>query len=619
MMKSIRGKMLVRFGGVLSVLLILLGLVVYERTADTVMPLTRNLSIEVLAARSDEMAKLLDGYVRDVELISDDPAYFSGEEGKIIPAMSKGLGKLGNNDYEMLFFADTSGSFVTSCGEHGDVSDREYFVAVVKGNSAFHISTPVVSRASGKDVFVVAVPLKNDRGEISGMLGATVLLETLSGIAAKISVGKHGFGYVTSGDGTLIAHPNREWRLKLNLLDSARHGFSDLDKAGEKMIVGESGFAEYTRPDGEKYITVFHPIRNSGGWSLGIAFKQDEILGPARALVRTVALLMTAILAAVLVAVALLSASIAEPIQKLCICAQTIGQGTLDKPIVIRTGDEIEKLADSFNRMQIDLAVHIENLKRTTAEKERIEHDLAVANKIQNSMLPRTFPPFPNIDTLDLFATMQPAKEVGGDFYDFFMIDDRRLCFSIGDISDKGIGAALFMVITRTILKNQAMQGLPLQEIMARTNDMLCDENEESMFATVLMGTLDIRSGEILYACAGHNPPLIARNNDKYAFLKVDPCIVLGAFPKSSFTVLKTTIAPGDSLFLYTDGVSEAQNHKGELFGEKRMLDAANSCKNRSARNIIGTIRDAVDSFIEGNPPSDDITMLALGTIRPRK
>ncbi|OPZ67692.1 MAG: Phosphoserine phosphatase RsbU [Firmicutes bacterium ADurb.Bin467] len=262
---------------------------------------------------------------------------------------------------------------------------------------------------------------------------------------------------------------------------------------------------------------------------------------------------------------------------------------------------------------------HIETLRKTTAEKERIERDLHVANKIQTSMLPRIFPPFPEIDVLDLYATMEPAREVGGDFYDFFLIDEHRLCFSIGDVSGKGVAAALFMVITRTILKNQALLGQPLPEIMSRTNAMLCSENEESMFATVFMGVLDIRTGDLDYVCAGHNPPLIARGTGPFTGLDVKTCWVVGGREEAEYPSLHTRLAPGDLLFLYTDGVTEAMNEKEELFGDRRMLDAANTAAKRDARSIIGTMRAALNGFVRGTPASDDVTMLALGLVRGKE
>ena len=618
-MRTILGKMLLRFGGVLSALLILLGIVIYLEARDSVLSLTKQLSEEVLTARSDEMGRLIAGYARDVKGAAARAETCGGDRDAILRELAASTALLAGGDYEMLFYADAAGDFITPGGARGNVVDREYFKAVVQGTADEFVSEPLVSRATGNNVFVVARPVKNGRGERIGLVGATVQLETLTSIAAAIRIGRRGFGYVVGRDGLLIAHPSEEWRLKLNLLDSAAYGFEGLDQVGRMMIAGKSGVATYLRPDGSRYVAIFHTIRNTPGWCLGLALSEDELTRPARTLTRTVLYLMAVIVLIVLLVVGLVSRGIAAPILTLCRGAQHVGAGQLDKPLDIRTGDELETLARAFNKMQVDLVAHIETLRKTTAEKERIERDLHVANKIQTSMLPRTFPPFPKIDVLDLYATMEPAREVGGDFYDFFLVDDHRLCFSIGDVSGKGVAAALFMVITRTILKNQALLGKPLSEIMSRTNSMLCSENEESMFATVFMGVLDIRTGDLDYVCAGHNPPLIARGSGPFAFLDVKTCCVVGGREEAEYSSLHARLAPGDLLFLYTDGVTEAMNEKEELFGDRRMLDAVNAAATRDARSIIGTMRAALNGFVLGTPASDDVTMLALGLVRGKE
>lgn len=612
-MTTIRGKMLVRFGGVLSALLIVLGVVIYREARDSVFPLTKSYSEEVLTARSDEMGRLIGGYLRDVKAAAARAETCRGDRDAILRELAAFTEVAAGGDYEMFFHADASGEFITPLGATGNVADREYFKAIVHGDAEQYISEPLVSRATGQDVFVVARPVRDANGRRIGMVGATVQLETLTGIAAQIRIGKKGFGYVVGRDGLLIAHPSKEWRLKLNLLESEQYGFVGLDKVGRMMINGESGVATYLRPDGSRYVAIFHTIRNTPGWCLGLALSEDELMGPARALTRTVLHLMGVILVVVLLVVVIVSGGIAAPILALARGVRHVGAGHLDKPLDIRTGDELETLAEAFNKMQVDLVAHMDTLRRTTAEKERIERDLHVANKIQTSMLPRIFPPYPDIDVLDLYATMEPAREVGGDFYDFFLIDKNRLCFSIGDVSGKGVAAALFMVITRTILKNQALSGKPLPEIMSRTNDMLCAENEESMFTTVFMGVLDIRTGDLDYVCAGHNPPLVARGGAPFETLDVKTCWVVGGQPGAEYPALRTRLAPGDLLFLYTDGVTEAMNDKDELFGDKRMIAAANAVAQRGARPVITAMRGALDDFVRGIPASDDVTMLALG------
>lgn len=612
-MRSIFGKMLGRFGITLAAVVLVIGGVLYVETRGIVVPLTQELSQDVLEARADDMARLLGSYVQDVRALAAREPVRTGRVEAIDAVLREAMREVDAADFEMLFYADREGRFLTTGGQTGSVADRAYFKAIIEGGAPDFISDPLVSRSSGEHVFVVACPVTNQDGHILGLIGATVLLERFSGIASAIEIGHSGFGYVVGADGLLIAHPSETWRLKLNLLESAKEGFRNLDQVGRMMIDGTPGFVTYRRPDGERFVTVFHAIPRSPGWTLGIALHEDQLLGPAHRLMRIVAILLVGLLVAVLIVVALVSRGLAAPIRKLVEGVRYVATGHLDRPIALPTGDELETLADAFNRMQRDLKAHVEDLVRTTAEKERIERDLQVANKIQTSMLPRIFPPFPDIKNLDLFATMEPAREVGGDFYDFFLIDEHRLCFSIGDVSGKGVGAALFMVIARTVLKNQALTGAPVAEIMRRSNELLCADNEESMFATVFLGVLNLQTGQVDYVSAGHNPPLIARSGQPFALLTVKPCVVLGGIEGSAYTSSSVTLAPGDLLFLYTDGITEGMNAAGDMFGEQRMLAATDAAHPRGAQALIRAVREALTAFVGVTPASDDVTMLALG------
>ncbi|HEX3030477.1 MAG TPA: SpoIIE family protein phosphatase, partial [Clostridia bacterium] len=222
-----------------------------------------------------------------------------------------------------------------------------------------------------------------------------------------------------------------------------------------------------------------------------------------------------------------LSKRITNPLTKLNKGAEVIGNGDLDYFINVKTGDEIEDLAYAFNNMTSRLKENIENLKATTAEKERIQSELKIAQKIQTSMLPRIFPPFPERKEFSLFALMEPAKEVGGDFYDFFLISENKLCFVIGDVSGKGVPAALFMVIAKTLIKNQALSGCSAAETLFNANNLLCMENEEMMFVTVFIGILNTETGEMEYSNAGHNPPLICRKGGEFEYIKPKKSFVL--------------------------------------------------------------------------------------------
>ena len=245
------------------------------------------------------------------------------------------------------------------------------------------------------------------------------------------------------------------------------------------------------------------------------------------------------------------------------------------------------------------------------AEKERLQSELMIAAKIQSSMLPNVFPPFPDRKGFDIYALMDPAKEVGGDFYDFFFIDDNKLAVVIADVSGKGIPAALFMAKANTLLKNTAQQGKPLAEVLETVNNELCEGNDECMFVTVFLGVLDITSGHFTYVNGGHDIPLIKKGDD-FDWLPVKPSLMPGFMSGTKYEQEEIDLQKGDVLFLYTDGVTEAENPGKEMLSEERLRNIINQCNYNNAKEMLDFVRSKVDEFADGAEQFDDITMLAL-------
>ena len=250
--------------------------------------------------------------------------------------------------------------------------------------------------------------------------------------------------------------------------------------------------------------------------------------------------------------------------------------------------------------------------RRTREEKNRIEGELKVATEIQASMLPRIFPPFPQRKEFDIFATMEPAREVGGDFYDFFLIGESKLCFLIGDVSGKGVPASLFMAISKTLLKTEGLRGHSPDEMLFRVNNILCPDNDLNMFVTLFCVILDAKTGEIQFANGGHNPPLIYTDGGDFEFIQMPEGFVVGTIPDMEYECKKLILKPDDVIFMYTDGVTEAMNPAGQLFSDERLKQCLSNLKGKDIRDIIRGIRAEVETFAQGRPQSDDITMLAL-------
>lgn len=283
----------------------------------------------------------------------------------------------------------------------------------------------------------------------------------------------------------------------------------------------------------------------------------------------------------------------------------------LCKPYCQRNS-EVGNLARSFVKLMENLDRYLDHLKKVTAEKERIGAELAVATQIQASMLPSIFPAFPQRSEFDIYATMTPAKEVGGDFYDFFLVDENHLAVVIADVSGKGVPAALFMVIAKTLIQNHAQTGEHPAEVFTKVNRQLCENNEAGLFVTAWMGILNLTTGEFIYVNAGHNPPLLLQEKGDFHYLKSRPGFVLAGMEETRYREGSLTLKAGDLLYLYTDGVTEATDTRDQLYGEERLLKKLNESKDLPLSEILHGVKEDVDLFAKEAEQFDDITMLAL-------
>ncbi len=305
--------------------------------------------------------------------------------------------------------------------------------------------------------------------------------------------------------------------------------------------------------------------------------------------------------------------TLTTPIMKLARFTQGITDTGVFKNqhIELKTGDEIEMLGNSVNYMLEKLEDYIENLSRVTAEKERIGAELDIATRIQASILPCIFPAFPDRKEFSIFAAMTPAKEVGGDFYDFFMIDERHLAIVVADVSGKGVPAALFMVIGKTLIKDHSQNGKELGSVFADVNNLLCESNSEDLFITAFEGVLDLVTGEFNYVNAGHELPFLLQNGS-FEAVQIKPCFVLAGMEDMQYKAGTIMMHPGDKLFQYTDGVTEATNRENELFGMDRLSESLNRVKDKTPKEIIESVKCDIDAFVGEAPQFDDITMLCL-------
>ena len=280
--------------------------------------------------------------------------------------------------------------------------------------------------------------------------------------------------------------------------------------------------------------------------------------------------------------------------------------------IYAKDNTEVGELSRSYISMVRDLETYVANLQKVTAEKERVNAELTLASDIQLHMLPCIFPAFPDHGEFDIYASMTPAKEVGGDFYDLFMLDEKHLVVVIADVSGKGVPAALFMVITKTLIKNYAQNGLEPAEVFTKVNRTLCDGNDANLFVTAWMGVLDLTSGRLRYVNAGHNPPMIKLGKEGFRFLKAPAGFVLAGMETIKYKENELMIQPGDRLFLYTDGITEATDAKKELYGEERLSEYLNCNIEKDPEEMLHGLKSHIDDFVGEAEQFDDMTMLML-------
>lgn len=367
------------------------------------------------------------------------------------------------------------------------------------------------------------------------------------------------------------------------------------------------------------------PIFDSNGEVVSLAFvdiSMDEVMADRHGflLIICMALIIAAAAAATII-ILLINKFVVSPINLLSTAASKFvsekdeSGDSVESAISrleIHTGDEIENLSEAIKTMEMDINNYIKNLTAITAEKERIGAELNVATQIQTSMLPRIFPIFPDRVDFDIYATMQPAKEVGGDFYDIFLTDDNHLAVVMADVSGKGVPAALFMVVAKILIKSHAQSGMSPAEVFTEVNAKLCENNDAGMFVTAWMGILDITSGKLTYANAGHNPPYLKRAGEAFEILKPPAGFILAGMEGIRYRQSELTLEPGDVLYLYTDGVTEATDNSNNMYGEDRLLAALNDNRDAEPADLLPAIKEDLDKFVDLAPQFDDITMLAL-------
>lgn len=452
-------------------------------------------------------------------------------------------------------------------------------------------------------------PIFKEDSVLVGSISLDVSLKWLSETVTAVKPYPNSYCILVGRGGTYLVHPDPDKLFYQTLFtEGLVHADPDRYALGHSMQQREEGM-QVINLDGQKSFVFYKPLSTTG-WSVAIVCPDSDILGGFYRISRIVMYIILASMILIFFLSAWLTHRQLTPLSTLADAAENIASGNLDSTLPeIDRIDEIGVLNRSFRNMQSSLVSHIDQLTKATAARESLNRELQIASNIQMSMVPHVFP---SREDVDVYAMMAPAREVGGDLYDFF-IQDEKLYFCIGDVSGKGIPASLMMSVARAMFRILAKQGLSPAEIARQINDLASEDNEQMMFVTMFMASLDLQSGVLNYCNCGHNAPVLMPGRGKKPhFLDCKPNMAIGIMGGFAFEGQTVANFRGKSLFVYTDGLNEAENAEHEQFGEDRMLFLLAEENFTNAQTTIETMHQAVTAHVNGAAQSDDLTMLCI-------
>ena len=454
-------------------------------------------------------------------------------------------------------------------------------------------------------------PLYDEYGNLYAIITADLSLEWLTELVGGIQAFSTSYNLMVSRNASFIVHPDRNLILNETIYSST-YGDDDesLKKMQDDMVNCRAG--EVLRDNGAgKYFVFYSPVETTC-WSVAIVCPRSELYTGVRKM-RNVLIILGLISLLLMLAMSYNGIRmVVAPVEDFSDVAKKIADGEFNAELPrIQSQDELRSLHDSFEYLQHSLVQYIDELKATTANKERIESELRIAQAIQMGMLPKSFPGFPERDDIALSAKVIPAKEVGGDLYDFF-IDNERIFFIIGDVSGKGIPASLVMAVTCRLFRSVASYLDKPEDIINSLNNSLADGNESNMFCTAFLGILDLKTGVLKYCNAGHNAPYLIESNGNVSAMTVVPNLPLGLFSDFPYEGQEVRLHNGSMLYLFTDGVNEAENNDMEQFGDDKLISLLKNNVGLEPKEMIEKTLDAVQTHADGAKQSDDITVMCF-------
>jgi sigma-B regulation protein RsbU (phosphoserine phosphatase) len=477
-------------------------------------------------------------------------------------------------------------------------------------------SEPYFDRGGGEVWMITySVPFRRrgaTAGSVSGIVTADLTLAWVRESVGALPVPGGGFGFLVSPSGTFISHLEGPAARSESGGAEVIARLERLRGAGTRLMAGGQPLGRVAEAVGGPVYLAYRPLGNLG-WSLGLVFPEQALMAPIRQLLTVLLTLAGIGLGLLVLVVSVVSRRITRPLEALAGAVARIGRGDLDVPIpASRHRDEVAVLGDAVDHMRLSLRQHIDERARSLAERERLAHELDIARQIQEAMLPRADAADADGGAFRVAALLRPAREVGGDLYDFFALDDRHLLFTVGDVTDKGIPAALFMSQVSGLFRVIARSGVAPDELCRELDDRLSRGNDACMFVTMTCGILDGETGVLTYASAGHEPPLARRLGGSTAPLPGDGGPALGLGLAAECPRQTRRLAPGDAIVAFTDGVTEAFDTGGRAFGTTRLRDLVAAMPAEQLAELPVRVMSAVERFAEGGGPRDDVTVLVV-------
>ena len=533
-----------------------------------------------------------------------------------------------------------------------DYLNAAWFTEALEADSSYWSKPFIDSHDTITPLVSYMVPIHNKQGKTVAILGADMSLYKFSGrlmrglslkgdtVHVSYTRGEQdddnsansfrtlkeqlgSFYFIIDHDGTYIAHPDSGYVIRKNYFELAKATNDTIDDyVGRQMVAGKEGIFKDKEDNGchfdffdlessEVYM-FYMPIEHTN-WSIAMAVARYSIDALAIGFGVVFLILIGLALLVVRLVGKFVAKRVSRPLGQLAASADEVAKGNFNAPLPqLKHYDEVRLLRDSFEEMQHSLTHYIDELKDTTASKAAIENELKVAHDIQMSMLPKTFPPYPERDDIDIYGSLTPAKDVGGDLFDFY-IRNEKLFFCVGDVSGKGVPASLVMAVTRSLFRNISAHVAEPDEIVRTLNNAMAEGNDTNMFVTLFVGVLDLATGLLEYCNAGHNYAMLIGN--LVSTLPCDPNLPIGVMPDMTFTKQQLTIEPETTIFLYTDGLNEAEDPNHVLFGVQRIIRIAELMVKEGKNDpttMIHEMIEGVHRFVDDAEQSDDMTILAI-------